>query len=118
LRQHIPKAGQQENEMWNAMHTKSLVSAILISVAIQGSLLWRFNHLATDGAVNQPQPAAASLLVQVPADAPALHEVTLEPVVIVGRRDAATVEPDMALASTQPPAPEVRTERARPLVHM
>ncbi len=104
--------------MWNAMHVKSLASAILISVSIQGAMLWRFNHLAIDGVATQTQPIAASLPTQAATTAVTLREVTLAPVVIVGRREAATAEADMALASTQLPEPEVRIAPAPQLVHM
>ena len=54
--------------MWNAMQYKSLVSAVLISVTMQGALLWRFNQLATEGTASQAQMASGSEQA-----APALH---------------------------------------------
>jgi hypothetical protein len=111
--------GQQEFKMWNAMHGKSLAGAVLISVAMQGSLLWRFNQLASDGAASQTPEATPSVVVAAaPQTPPAVREVTLEPVVIVGRREAAPSEPDIALASTQAVEPATRSQRVQHGLHM
>ncbi len=104
--------------MWNAMHNKSLAGAVLISVVIQGSLLWRFNQLATEGASSQTRAPAASALVSAQAATPALREVTLAPVVIVGRRAATPNEPERTLASVQQQDPETRSARAQQDIHM
>ena len=97
------------------MHGKSLAGAVLISVAMQGSLLWRFNQLATEGAASPAPDVVAAANAPTP---PAVREVTLAPVVIVGRREAAPSEPDMALASTPAVEPAAHSQRVQHNIHM
>lgn len=78
--------------MWNAMKTKSLVSAVLITATIQGSLLWGLNNVATAGTSGVSQTSVSSLPATPTASRPATSYVTLEPVVIVGRRDTVVAE--------------------------
>ena len=78
--------------MWNAMKTKSLAGAILISATINGALLRGLNDMATAGAVSSAQAATAYALPTVAQPAPDLRYVTLEPVLVVGKRIADTDE--------------------------
>ena len=41
-------AVQKEYLVWNAMKTKSLAGAMLITATIHGSLLWKMNDVATE----------------------------------------------------------------------
>ena len=78
--------------MWNAMKTKSLAGAILISATINGALLRGLDDMASAGAANNAQAAAGHAL---PTAAQAAHElryVTLEPVLVVGKRISDTDE--------------------------
>ena len=74
--------------MWNAIHSKSLASAILISLTIQGALLWQFNQMSTEGTGQQMQAIATRVSATAEPATPALREVTLAPVMVVGRREA------------------------------
>lgn len=90
--------------MRNTIHTPALISAVLISVAIQALLLWHFNDVAAD---NQVQ-AAASATRAAPL---ALRQITLAPVVVVGKRELLAEEPTTALASVRTPATQTPRER-------
>lgn len=68
--------------MWNAMKTKALFSALLITATIQGSLLWGIDNLATVG----------SVLATTPESGSQIQHTTLEPVLVVGKRDVLLVE--------------------------
>ncbi len=72
--------------MRNAIHGKALASAVVISVAIQGSMLWQFNQAATQGVSSQATVAEV---------------VTLPTVHILGQREAASTPASPALAITQ-----------------
>ena len=90
--------------MWNAMKTKALVSAVLITATIQGSLLWRMDGVAAEGASKLAQ-ASAGNVVATATDSPAqTRYVTLEPVLVVGRRSAPAAEPTTARANLPAPA--------------
>ena len=75
--------------MWNAMKTKSLAAALLISSTIHGSLLWKTNEAATEAATEAAagttQASLSSRLAGSTTLSPAIRYVTLEPVLIVGR---------------------------------
>ena len=109
--------------MWNAMHSKSLVGAVLITATIHGSLLWEMNNMATEGTSSKPQMTASSLLA-TPTEArpqarPQTRYVTLEPVVVVGRRFESTVEPSTARASgLTPDAPEADRPSAQVVAYI
>lgn len=78
--------------MWNAMKTKSLAGAILISATINGALLRGLDNMASAGAASNAQAAAGHALPAVAQAAPELRYVTLEPVLVVGKRIADTDE--------------------------
>ena len=71
--------------MWNAMKTKSLAAALLISSTIHGSLLWKTNEAATEAAAGTTQASLSSRPAGSTTSSPAIRYVTLEPVLIVGR---------------------------------
>lgn len=71
--------------MWNAMKTKSLAAALLISTTIHGSLLWKMNEVATEAAAGTAQTSLSSRPAGSTTSSPAIRYVTLEPVLIVGR---------------------------------
>lgn len=68
--------------MWNAMKTKSLAAALLISTTIHGSLLWKMDEVATEAV----QASLSSRPAGSTTSTPAIRYVTLEPVLIVGRQ--------------------------------
>lgn len=72
--------------MWNAMKTKSLAAALLISTTINGSLLWKMNEVATEAATGTVQASLNSGPAASTTSNPAIRYVTLEPVLIVGRQ--------------------------------
>lgn len=78
--------------MWNAMKIKSLAGAILITATINGALLRGLNDMATAGAVSSAQTTASHALPPAAPAAPELRYVTLEPVLVVGKRIAAADE--------------------------
>ena len=78
--------------MWNAMKIKSLAGAILITATINGALLRGLNDMATAGAASNAQAAAGHVLPTAAQAAPELRYVTLEPVLVVGKRIAGTDE--------------------------
>ena len=89
--------------MWNAMQSKSLVGAVLITATIQGALLWRINNMATEGASALAQESVNSLLTTPTEVSPETRYITLEPVVIVGRRDTLLAEHATELVSALAP---------------
>jgi hypothetical protein len=92
--------------MWNAMHGKALASAVVISVVLQGSMLWHFNEMASEGAT----PAVVAPAEPIVA---ALREVTLAPVTVVYRCETAKPERDMALASAQASETQARSDQGQ-----
>ncbi len=66
--------------MLNALQTKALVSAVLITVLIQATLLLGLNELATEGASTRSSGIASAGAV-VPS-------ITLDPVTVVASRRA------------------------------
>ncbi len=71
--------------MWNAMKTKSLAAALLISTTIHGSLLWKMNEVATEAASATVASSPTRMAAGSTTSSPAIRYVTLEPVLIVGR---------------------------------
>ena len=105
--------------MWNAMHSKSLVGAVLITATIHGSLLWEMNNMATEGTSSKTQMTASSLLATPTEARPQTRYVTLEPVLVVGRRSESTVEPSTAKASVlTPDAPEADRPSAQVVAYI
>jgi hypothetical protein len=88
--------------MWNSMNTKSLLAAVLITATIQGSLLWRMNTMATEGAVATATQAG-----------PEIHQVTLEPVLVVGKYKDAFVDENRTATSGDAVVSEPRPARLR-----
>jgi hypothetical protein len=80
---------QQEYEMWNSMNAKSLAVAVLITVVVQGSLLWQMNDMAVEGASGRSQTAVSSALTAPTQSFPEIRHITLEPVLVVGKRSDA-----------------------------
>ncbi len=64
--------------MRNALQTKALVSAVLITVLIHGTLLLGLNKLAIEGAST---PTAG-----IPSAASEPHHITLSPVTVLAKR--------------------------------
>jgi hypothetical protein len=98
---------QQEYEMWNSMNAKWLGVAVLVTLVVQGSLLWQMNDIATEGASGRSQTAVSSVLTTPAQSFPEIRHVTLKPVVVVGKRsdafkdDVTTVQPS-AMTSAAP----------------
>lgn len=78
--------------MWNAMKTKALFSAVLITATIQGSLLWGIDNLATAGASGMSPANVGSVLATTAESGSQIQHTTLEPVVVVGKRDVLMAE--------------------------
>ena len=72
--------------MWNAMKTKSLAAALLITTVVHGSLLWKMNEVATEATAGTAQTSLNRWSADSAASNPAIRYVTLEPVLIVGRQ--------------------------------
>ncbi len=89
--------------MWNAMKTRSLVGALLITATIQGALLRGMNEMAVAGVSSGTPVTAGSRVTTTPEPAvPEAGYVTLEPVLVVGRRQ--TFATEQASASEMPGA--------------
>jgi len=71
--------------MWNAMKTKSLAAAVVVTSLLHGSLLWKMNDVATEAASGTSQTSANSRLAGSTESSSEIRYVTLEPVLIVGR---------------------------------
>lgn len=83
--------------MSNLKKILPLAGAVLITTSINGSILWGLNGMATEGAA----ATASTVAGRLPAAAesrPEVRYLTLAPVVVVGRRTAATAETAEALA--------------------
>ena len=91
--------------MWNPIKSMSLVSAVLITAAVQGSLLWSMNGMAIEGQSRNAQTSSSSL-VSTPTVLfpPEMRYVTLAPVVVVGRRDTFMTENMTTQVSALAPA--------------
>ncbi len=74
--------------MLDAIQTRALVGAVLITSVIQGALLLAMNDVAAQGAA-MAVPAVAPAVAGGP-EAPrvAMRQLTLEPVTIVGKHSA------------------------------
>ena len=70
--------------MGNATKIMSLVSAVLITTIVHGSLLWGLNDAATEGASRVAPTVATRLSAMSTESRPEIRYVTLEPVVVVG----------------------------------
>ena len=90
--------------MWNVMQSMSLVSAVLITATIQGTLLWRMNGMAIEGQSGKAQTPASSLASTPTEFPPEMRYVTLAPVVVVGRRDTFMTENMTTQVSALAPA--------------
>lgn len=93
--------------MWNAMKTKSLAAALLITTTIHGSLLWKMNDVATEAASAMASATVptgpTSIAAGSATSSPAMRYVTLEPVLVVGRREhllADQVAPQTTITSS------------------
>ena len=71
--------------MWNAMKTKSLAAALLITTMVHGSLLWKMNEVATEAASATAAPSPTRMAAGSTTSSSPIRYVTLEPVLIVGR---------------------------------
>lgn len=60
--------------MLNVTHTQAFALAVLITTALHGSMLWKMDDMAVEGASRQSQATSP---------APRRH-ITLPPVVIIG----------------------------------
>ena len=90
--------------MWNVMQSMSLVSAVLITATIQGTLLWSMNGMAIEGQSGKAQTPASSLVSTPTVFPPEMRYVTLAPVVVVGRRDTSMTENMTTQVSALAPA--------------
>ena len=90
--------------MWNVMQSMSLVSAVLITATIQGTLLWSMNGMAIEGQSGKAQTTASSLVSTPTVFPPEMRYVTLAPVVVVGRRDTFMAENMTTQVSALAPA--------------
>ena len=94
--------------MGNATKIMSLVSAVLITATVHGSLLWGLNDAATEGASRVAPTVATRLSATSTESRPEMRYVTLEPVVVVGRlNDAFTADHPGALVSALVPGTQV-----------
>lgn len=92
--------------MWNAMKTKSLVAALVITATTHGSLLWKMNAIATESASGMSQTSVNSQPTGSTASSPGVRYVTLEPVFVVGKcqpfmPDEMTAQADTSSSATQ-----------------
>lgn len=95
-------AVQKEYLMWNAMKTKSLAGAMLITATIHGSLLWKMNDVATEATSGMSQTSVNKLLAGSTQAHPEIRYVTLEPVVVVGKYNP--LMPDQIMAQAAIPS--------------
>lgn len=100
--------------MWNAMKTKSLVGAVLITATIQGSLLWGIDHLATASASGISQANVGSLAATATELSLPIQHATLEPVLIVGKRDLLLAEGSAAHDDEVAPDTQVSVDDTEP----
>ncbi|MDD5332780.1 MAG: hypothetical protein PHS32_03460 [Rhodoferax sp.] len=78
------------NPLSKASKAKSLLAAVTIAVGLQGVLLWQMNEVASSGAQSAQLAARAAAPATGPAQATPSPTtlLTLEPVMIVARREA------------------------------
>lgn len=70
--------------MWNAMKTKSLAAAVVVTSLLHGSLLWKMNDVATEAASGTLQTSVNGRQASSTESSSEIRYVTLEPVLVVG----------------------------------
>lgn len=98
------------NPLSNATKASSLLAAVMITVGLQGVLLWQMNEVAESGAQSAMLEARAPATARVPATGAGpvatsltpVYRLALEPVTVVARREPRTSE--LKLASASEPA--------------
>lgn len=71
--------------MLNPQHTQALALAVLITALLHGSMLWKLDEMATDGAARQAQAGK-------PAAPGGKRAIMLDRVIIIGGLAASPLE--------------------------
>ncbi len=89
------------NPVSKATKAKSLVAAVIITVGLQGALLWQVNEVANAGAQSAVLAARASATGTSKTTSDQTGRLTLKPVTIVARRLSRSSELCVASAAEQ-----------------